>query len=109
MPVWFRQWFNRPRTIQIGGRPFVSEGLTQRIWDDIYHFTLTIRWPTFFGLAAAGFLALNAMFGMLYQLGDHAIANQFPNNFAGAFFFSVETLATVATMWPYTVCGCMSP
>lgn len=107
MPAWFRQWLNRPRTVQIGGRAFVSEGLTQRIWEDIYHFALTIRWPTFFGLAAALFLALNVAFGALYQLGDHAIANQFPANFAGAFFFSVETLATVGygDMHPQTLYG----
>ncbi|WP_243049931.1 ion channel [Dyella sp. RRB7] len=97
----------RPRTISIGGRPFVSHGLTQRIWDDIYHFALTIRWPSFFGLAAAIFVLLNVLFGSLYQLGDKPIANQFPNNFGGAFFFSVETLATVGygDMHPQTVYG----
>jgi inward rectifier potassium channel len=107
MPAWLTQWLNRPRTIQINGRPFVSEGLTQRLWDDIYHFALTIRWSAFFGIAAAIFLTLNALFGALYQLGDHAIANQFPANFAGAFFFSVETLATVGygDMHPQTVYG----
>ncbi|WP_109125191.1 ion channel [Dyella sp. C11] len=107
MPLWFRQWSNRPRTVQIGDRPFISEGLTQRLWDDIYHFALTIRWPAFFGLAGAIFLAVNAVFGVLYQLGDHAIANQFPRGFAGAFFFSVETLATVGygDMHPQTVYG----
>jgi inward rectifier potassium channel len=97
----------RPRTVSIGGRPFVSHGLTQRIWDDIYHFALTIRWPSFFGLAAAIFVLLNVLFGSLYQLGDKPIANQFPNNFSGAFFFSVETLATVGygDMHPQTVYG----
>ncbi|PXV57353.1 inward rectifier potassium channel [Dyella jiangningensis] len=107
MPAWFRQWLDRPRIIQIGGRPFVSEGLTQRVWDDIYHFALTIRWPTFFGLAATIFVIVNGLFAVLYQLGDHAIANQFPANFAGAFFFSVETLATVGygDMHPQTVYG----
>ncbi|WP_430387388.1 ion channel [Dyella sp. 20L07] len=100
----FRQ---RPRTITIGGRPFVSHGLMQRFWEDIYHFALTIRWPTFFGLVAAVFLVLNTLFGALYQLGDHAIANQFPANFSGAFFFSVETLATVGygDMHPQTLYG----
>lgn len=96
-----------PRTVSIGGRSFVSHGLTQRIWDDIYHFALTIRWPSFFGLAAAIFVLLNVLFGSLYQLGDKPIANQFPNNFSGAFFFSVETLATVGygDMHPQTVYG----
>jgi inward rectifier potassium channel len=53
------------------------------------------------------FLALNVAFAALYQLGDHAIANQFPANFAGAFFFSVETLATVGygDMHPQTLYG----
>jgi inward rectifier potassium channel len=96
-----------PRTVSIGGRPFISHGLTRRIWDDIYHFALTIRWPSFFALAAAIFVLLNVVFGSLYQLGDKPIANQYPNNFSGAFFFSVETLATVGygDMHPQTVYG----
>lgn len=96
---------NRPRTIDIAGRPFVSQGLSRRIWDDIYHRALTVRWPVFFGLAAAAFLLLNAMFAGIYQLGTHPIANQYPHGFAGAFFFSVETLATVGygDMHPQTV------
>jgi inward rectifier potassium channel len=94
-----------PRTVSIGGRPFISHGLTRRIWDDIYHFALTIRWPSFFALAAAIFVLLNVVFGTLYQLGDKPIANQYPDNFGGAFFFSVETLATVGygDMHPQTV------
>jgi len=108
MPRWLQQLFpERTRTISIGGRPFVSHGLVRHFWDDIYHFTLTIPWPVFFGLAATAFLLLNTVFGLLYQLGDHAIANQFPANFSGAFFFSVETLATVGygDMHPQTLFG----
>ncbi|SFS14490.1 inward rectifier potassium channel [Dyella sp. OK004] len=95
----------KPRTMEIGGRQYVSHGLTRRFWDDIYHYALTIRWPVFFGLAATIFLLLNAFFALLYQLGDGAIANQFPKGFSGAFFFSVETLATVGygDMHPQTV------
>jgi inward rectifier potassium channel len=98
---------HRPRTVSIGGRSFVSDGLTRRFWDDIYHFALIIRWPVFFGLAATIFVLLNVLFAAFYQLGDHAIANQFPSNFGGAFFFSVETLATVGygDMHPQTVYG----
>ncbi|WP_266183320.1 ion channel [Dyella humicola] len=98
---------DRPRMVRIGGRKFVSEGLTRRFWDDIYHFALTIRWPVFFGLAATVFVLLNVVFGLFYQLGDDAIANQYPRNFGGAFFFSVETLATVGygDMHPQTVYG----
>ncbi|MGH8156913.1 MAG: ion channel [Rhodanobacter sp.] len=99
------RFLNRPRTINIAGRPFVSQGLSQRIWDDIYHRALIISWPVFFGLAATIFLLLNAIFAGIYQLGTLPIANQYPHGFAGAFFFSVETLATVGygDMHPQTV------
>ena len=95
----------RQRTVLIAGRPLVSLGLTRRFWDDLYHRALTVRWPVFFGLVGAAFLFLNALFALLYQLGDRAIANQFPHGFGGAFFFSVETLATVGygDMHPQTI------
>ncbi|HEY8682185.1 MAG TPA: ion channel [Rhodanobacter sp.] len=98
-------FLNRPRVIHIAGRPFVSQGLSRRIWDDIYHRALTMRWPVFFGLAAAIFLLLNAIFAGIYLLGSQPIANQYPHGFAGAFFFSVETLSTVGygDMHPQTV------
>jgi inward rectifier potassium channel len=107
MRRWLHQLLHRPHTVDVGGRSFISHGLTRHVWDDIYHFALTISWPTFFGLAAAVFLLVNMLFGVLYQLGDHAIANQFPANFSGAFFFSVETLATVGygDMHPQTLYG----
>ncbi|GGA10646.1 ion channel [Dyella caseinilytica] len=85
----------KPRIVQIGGRPFVSEGLPERMWDDFYHRALTVSWPVFFGLATSVFLTFNAIFAMIYQVDPHGIANQFPKGLAGAFFFSVETLATV--------------
>jgi len=98
----FRQ---RPRIVDVGGRAFISVGLSRRFWDDIYHRALTIRWPVFFGLIGAIFLLLNAIFATIYQLGDSAIANQYPQGFGGAFFFSVETLSTVGygDMHPQTV------
>lgn len=95
----------RPRVIQLAGRPFISQGLPRRFWDDIYHRALTITWPIFFGLAGAIFLLLNAIFALAYQTGHGAIANQYPQGFGGAFFFSVETLSTVGygDMHPQTV------
>ncbi|MBN3814118.1 Inward rectifier potassium channel [Paraburkholderia sp. Ac-20347] len=74
-------------------------------WQDLYHTALTMRWPTFFASLAALFVVANAFFACLYQLGTAPIANQYPHGFAGAFFFSVETLATVGygDMHPQTV------
>ncbi|WP_233201137.1 ion channel [Chromobacterium alticapitis] len=56
---------------------------------------MTISWPRFYLFIAAAFIALNLLFACLYQLQPGGIANQFPQGFLGAFFFSVETLATV--------------
>lgn len=75
------------------------------MWDDIYHRALTVSWPVFFGVATGIFLLLNTAFALLYELEAHGTANQFPAGFTGAFFFSVETLATVGygDMHPQTV------
>ena len=93
------------RVVAVGGRSYVSRGLSRRLWDDIYHRALTISWPQFFGLVGAAFLLLNGLFALLYQLGHDGIANQYPLGFSGAFFFSVETLCTVGfgDMHPQTV------
>ena len=96
---------SRKRVVQIGGRRFISLGLPHHFGEDLYHRALTIRWPTFFALAATAFVALNLVFAAIYMLGDHPIANQFPAGFTGAFFFSVETLSTVGygDMHPQTL------
>ncbi|HUB89344.1 MAG TPA: ion channel [Dyella sp.] len=88
-------FWRRARVVRIGGRPFVSQGLKEHVWDDFYHRALTMSWPGFFGLAVSVFLIFNALFAMIYQVDPNGIANQFPKGLAGAFFFSVETLATV--------------
>lgn len=66
---------------------------------------MTISWPRFYLLIALAFMILNLLFAGLYQLQPGGIANQFPQGFLGAFFFSVETLATVGygDMHPQTL------
>src|SRR6201991_4663791 len=95
------------RTMRIRAHTIVTHGLPLRVWQDLYHRALTINWPTFFASLAAMFLLLNTLFASLYMLGHAPIANQYPHGFGGAFFFSVETLATVGygDMHPQTVYG----
>jgi inward rectifier potassium channel len=83
------------RRVRIGDREFVTMGLPDPVWQDLYHHFLTMRWPVFFAIVAGLFLAANTLFAVLYDQGANAIANQAPPGFWGAFFFSVETLATV--------------
>ncbi|TDN68278.1 ion channel [Paraburkholderia sp. BL10I2N1] len=97
----------RPRRLLTGSRVVIAHGLPVPLWQDLYHRALVISWPVFFASLACLFLLLNTVFATLYLLGHAAIANQAPQGFAGAFFFSVETLATVGygDMHPQTVYG----
>ena len=98
-------WRRRPRSLVLGGREFVPRGLQEHLWQDLYHRALTITWPRFFGTAVLIFLAFNVLFALLYQLVPGGIANESPKGMFGAFFFSVETLATVGygDMHPQTL------
>ena len=89
------QHARRGRKVWSGTQHVIAYGMPPLGWRDIYHHALEVNWPTFFALLATLFLTLNAVFAGLYSLGDASIANQSPAGFAGAFFFSVETLATV--------------
>lgn len=62
---------------------------------DLYLTLLTTSWPRLLALLAAGFCATNAGFALAYlALGD-AIEHAQPGSFADAFFFSVQTMATI--------------
>jgi inward rectifier potassium channel len=77
------------------GREVVSVGLETSAFHDAYHTLLTMRWSTFFLLLALAYLVTNALFALGYwALGD-GIENAEPGSFRDAFFFSVQTLATI--------------
>src|SRR6266540_3821832 len=62
---------------------------------DIYHFLLRRSWGVFFGLFLVVFLAANTLFATLFMLEPQSIANARSGSFEDAFFFSVQTLATI--------------
>jgi inward rectifier potassium channel len=95
------------RRIKVGTREVSTEGITRPIFQDLYHYFMTVSWPQLFGTFAAFFLGFDLLFGFLYHLIPGCIANLNPPGFAGAFFFSVETLATVGygDMHPQTLYG----
>ena len=78
-----------------GGRHIIVHGNPTHFWHDIYHICLSMTWFGFFCLVAFAFVMLNVLFALLYMIEPDGIANLFPDNALGAFFFSVETLATV--------------
>jgi inward rectifier potassium channel len=95
------------RHIRIGTREVTTEGFARPIFQDLFHYFMTVSWPQLFATFAVFFLAFDLLFGLLYHLVPGCIANLNPPGFAGAFFFSVETLATVGygDMHPQTLYG----
>jgi inward rectifier potassium channel len=68
----------------------------ERAWHrDLYHRALRMPWSGFLGLAALVFLGANVAFALLYLAQPGSIANARPGSFLDAFFFSVETFATI--------------
>ena len=81
----------KARLVRLGEREIETLGLSQRFWSDLYHRAMTVSWPVFFGSAASLFVALNAVFGLLYSLGQEPIANAAQNGPLAYFYFSIET------------------
>lgn len=69
---------------------------------DPYHLLLTIPWSGFLALICLGYILANALFALAYILGGDGIENARPGNFLDAFFFSVQTMASIGygAMYP---------
>ena len=93
--------------VRIGARDIETRGLALGFWSDLYHRSMTVYWPMFFGTAAAIFIGLNWIFAFFYWLGKDPIANVSPDLPLSLFYFSIETLATVGygDMHPQTNYG----
>ncbi|WP_038019546.1 ion channel [Synechococcus sp. PCC 7335] len=76
-----------------------------KYWRDPYHLLLTIPWSGFVALIVCLYAALNTFFALIYLIGGaDGIVNARPHSFWDAFFFSVQTLASIGygTMYPNT-------
>jgi len=93
--------------MKFGEREVVTQGIVLSVWQDLFHYFMTVSWPQVFVTIAAFFLVFDLLFGCLYHFVPGCIANLNPPGFLGAFFFSVETLATVGygDMHPQTLYG----
>ncbi|MGD1867589.1 MAG: ion channel [Phormidesmis sp.] len=72
-------------------------------WRDPYYLLLTVPWPGFLALIMGGYVIANALAAFLFLLGgEGTIINAEPGSFSDAFFFSVQTSASIGY-------GVMSP
>jgi inward rectifier potassium channel len=90
-------------TRRVGFETIVRHGLPGS-WRDVYHLLIATTWPRFLGLLVAGYASMNGLFALVYSSAPGAIAHAQPGSFADAFFFSVQTLATIGygSMYPAT-------
>ncbi|NET00493.1 MAG: ATP-sensitive inward rectifier potassium channel 10 [Sphaerospermopsis sp. SIO1G1] len=84
----------------------IGMGAWHSYWRDPYHLLLTIPWTGFLLLMFIFYISINMLFALAYLLGGDSIANARPGSFADAFFFSVQTLASIGgTMYTQTTYG----
>jgi inward rectifier potassium channel len=81
--------------MQDGRFQIVGLGAWYSYWRDPYHMMLTIPWWGFFLVISIAFLLVNTFFALLYLAGGDCLAGARPGSFEDAFFFSVQTLATI--------------
>ncbi|WP_414618731.1 ion channel [Calothrix sp. CCY 0018] len=83
----------------------VRKGVSRFDWDDLYHALLTLSWVKLFAVVGAGYIITNVLFALMYLAAGNGIENMREGNFFDAFFFSVQTMATIGygAMYPKTL------
>ncbi len=96
-----------PVSVRAGQIEFLKINADRWEWRDAYHWILSLTWPRFTALIAAAYVGINLIFAVLYTVGGASISGMTPGSFPQAFFFSVQTLATVGYghMYPQTAYG----
>ena len=84
-----------PIPTRSGRTEFLKINAARGGWRDSYHWVLSLTWPQFSLFLLVSYVVINLVFAVLYLIGGNAIAEMTPGSFPQAFFFSVETLATV--------------
>jgi inward rectifier potassium channel len=97
---------NKPISVRSGQIEFLKVN-TEWEWRDMYQWLLGLSWPQFAAFVAGIYIALNTVFAALYIFGGDCVAGMTRGSFSDAFFFSVQTLATVGYghMYPSNLYG----
>jgi inward rectifier potassium channel len=93
--------------VRIGSLEFKKKGVSRFDIRDPYHLAVALTWPQFVAALLAFYLLVNVAFATFFWLVPGSVANARPYSFPDAFFFSIETLATVGygEMYPATPYG----
>lgn len=78
-----------------GRATLVVTGLERHLFGDLYHSLLAASWLRLFGVIVTAYVGVNALFACGYLVDRGGVVGARPGSFADAFFFSVQTLATI--------------
>ncbi|NJM20882.1 MAG: ATP-sensitive inward rectifier potassium channel 10 [Richelia sp. RM2_1_2] len=101
-----RKKISARRTVNPDGNfNVVRKGVSKFDWGDLYHALLTLSWIKLFAVVAAGYVITNVLFAFLYLAAGDGVENMRQGDFSDAFFFSVQTMATIGygAMYPKTL------
>jgi len=95
------------KAVRVGPLDVAKIGVARFDLRDPYHLALTATWPTFTAAVLLLYATINIVFAALYAAVPGAVGNARPGSILDAFFFSMETLATVGygQMYPATTYG----
>lgn len=85
----------------------IRKGTPSEFRRDLYFFFIEGSWRGFLFSVLASYLMINVFFAGLYMIEPGSISNAGPDSFADAFFFSVQTFATIGygNLHPATTYG----
>lgn len=90
----------RPRSystkLVFGGTEVTKTGATRFDLRDPYHMAVSLSWPGFFLATLGTHVVINLVFAALYMAAPGCISNLPSGSLLAAYFFSLETLSTVA-------------
>ena len=97
----------RTARVRLGSIEFKKKGVSRFDIRDPYHLAVALTWPQFFATLLLLYLLVNVVFATFFWLVPGSVANAGRYSFPDAFFFSIETLATVGygEMYPATTYG----
>src|SRR5712675_3524242 len=93
--------------VRLGSYEFKKKGVSRFDLREPYRLAVALTWPQFLAALLALYLSVNVVFATLFWLVPGSVANARPGSLSDAFFFSIETLATVGygEMYPATLYG----
>ncbi len=102
----YRRKISARRLVNPNGKfNVVRKGVSRFDWGDLYHILLTLSWIKLFAVVGAGYIITNVLFAFMYLMVGDGVENMREGDFFDAFFFSVQTMATIGygAMYPKTL------